>query len=87
MKYTDVVTMINGHTAATVNGRRLVFTPEQWKEIQRTKIVMLTDSAATVSVCGNEVTVIAEEWQHVPGYWRDTEIRRIAEYKYNYGDA
>ena len=35
MKYTDVVTMINGHTAATVNGKRLVFTPEQWLEVEQ----------------------------------------------------
>lgn len=38
MPYTDVVTMINGHAAATVDGRRLVFTREQWRQIQKDKI-------------------------------------------------
>ena len=49
-----------------------------------TRIVMITDNAATVEVDGRSYEVTAEEWpsSDTPAAFRDIEIRRIAEFKH-----
>lgn len=99
MKYSSVKQMVNGHTAAMVNGRRVVYKPEQWTKIvnsqwgnDMSRIEMIARNGdATVQVKGQVIKVTRDEYAAEGVKFspteRDAAIIRAAQYKLNYGDV